>query len=66
MQLYKEQDYKGEFNLLQAEKELIIRVNKMVGGNIKKTAYIIGVTEKTIHNKIKRHNLKKENKLRYF
>jgi len=58
--VYSESDYKGEFNLLKAEKDLITKVYKMVKGNQKKIGYIVGLTERTINTKIRLHQIKKE------
>jgi len=54
---YKPEDYVGEFNLLQAEKDLLIKVGKMVKNNQRKMSYIVGVSERTINTKLRRHKI---------
>lgn len=60
---YTTEDYKGEFNILKSEKELMIRVGNMVKGNRVKMAYILGSSEKTVITKIKKHKIEIKNKL---
>ena len=57
MQQYKEQDYKGMFNLLVMEKLTIKHYLKETNHSKKKISIILGITERTLYTKIKRHNL---------
>lgn len=54
---YNTQDYKGEFNLLLAEKELLERVDKLARYKTSAVALILGISEATVCYKRKRHNI---------
>ena len=57
---FTDNDYKGEFNLLKAEKELIIKVGKMVKGKRNTIALIMGISERTVIRRIKQHSIDKQ------
>ena len=57
---YLETDYRGEFNLLRAEKELLIKVSNMTKFKTSATALILGVSEAKVCYKLKRHSIKKQ------
>jgi DNA-binding NtrC family response regulator len=58
MKIYKEKDYKGEFNLLKMERDLMVRVLKMCNGYKSATARILGITPRSIFRKINLHEIK--------
>ena len=55
---YKEADYNGIFNIKRVEKLMIQTALKKY--TIKTSAEKLGVSEKTLHTLIKRHEIKKE------
>ena len=57
---YLESDYKGEFNLLLAEKELLERVSNLTKFKTSATALVLGVSEAKVCYKLKRHSIKKQ------
>ncbi len=57
---YLENDYKGEFNLLRAEKELLIKVSNLTKFKTSATALILGVSESKVCYKLKRHRIEKQ------
>ena len=57
MQQYKEQDYKGMFNLLVMEKLTIKHYLKETNHTKKKISIILGIKEPTLKSKIYKHNL---------
>lgn len=54
------EDYIGEFNLLLMEKNLILRVYRISRGSKQITAKILGITPRSLYDKIDAHELKKE------
>tara|TARA_R110001606_G_scaffold360207_2_gene513197 strand:- start:268 stop:471 length:204 start_codon:yes stop_codon:yes gene_type:complete len=54
---YLESDYKGEFNLLLAEKELLLKVDKLARYKTSATALILGISPAAVCYKRKRHNI---------
>ena len=57
---YNSIDYKGEFNLLLAEKELLERVSNLTKFKTSATALVLGVSEAKVCYKLKRHRIKKQ------
>lgn len=55
--IYCEEDYRGEFNLLAAEKELIIRAYKRHYGLKTHMAKSLEIHLKHLHRKIYQHDL---------
>ncbi len=54
------EDYIGEFNLLAMERAHIIRVYRIVRGSKKITSTILGITPRSLYDKIEAHGIKKE------
>lgn len=54
---YKEEDYKGFYNLKQMEKQHLKYWMREHEGNRKKVAKVLGITERSVYNKLQRHNL---------
>lgn len=56
---YQNTDYLGEFNLLLAEKELLIKVSNLTKFKTSATALILGVSEAKVCYKLKRHKIQR-------
>lgn len=57
---YKQEEYKGEFNLLAQEKELIIQAMSREKSDIEKAAERLGILPITLERKMPRHHIKRE------
>tara|TARA_R110001599_G_scaffold192226_2_gene387504 strand:- start:2445 stop:2621 length:177 start_codon:yes stop_codon:yes gene_type:complete len=57
MEPYKEQDYKGMFNLLVMEKHTIKHYLDKKEMSKKKISFILGISEPTLKVRIAKHNL---------
>jgi DNA-binding NtrC family response regulator len=60
MDIFTEKDYKGEFNLNLMERNHIIKISKLVKHKRNTTALILGITERTLYNKLAQHNIENE------
>jgi len=57
MRRYKEQEYKGEFNLKQAERNLIVKTLKICKGKKSTTALCLQIPEKSLYTKLYQHKI---------
>ena len=55
-----DKDYRGEFNLLLMEKNLILKVYRLSRGSKQITAKILGITPRSLYDKIYAHNIEQE------
>jgi DNA-binding NtrC family response regulator len=59
--MYTDKDYDtGEFNLLKMERNLIVKYLKLCRGKRSTTATILGITERSIYNKMDKHQITKD------
>jgi DNA-binding NtrC family response regulator len=60
MKILKKEDYNtGELNLNTMERKQIIKCLKLCRGQKRAAATVLDITERTIHNKIEAHQIKK-------
>lgn len=57
MRIFKDEDYKGEFNLKVMERIYIKRALKINNGHRAKSAKALRINERTLQNKLIQHSL---------